>query len=351
MDSVSVHNGAFTLRAKMPNLEACTVSIWGVYSKPQVIGKFTYTEWVGSRRFFVQKGATYEWLLTGNDPTMYKDTVISSSLEQRYFTELNSLTKAYYSSKKRKLAELEIARDYYLSQGDMDKYRDYSDSIGAQTSSMGGLSNVSNKFFLSHPNTYATIHALSGSTTLKQDFEVYQTVYDKLTPKFKNHRYARLYKERSDFMEKLRKGAPIVVNISAEDGEGRPFDLGNYSRYKLIYLDVWASWCTPCREMMPAAKLMQEKLFYQGVMYAFISIDKDAGRKAWAKENSKMDLYHSYLLDPEKNQEFQNTLGVESLPRYIIINNRGKLLEKDAPGPDQPKKLMALITKLEHKYR
>jgi thiol-disulfide isomerase/thioredoxin len=330
----------------MPNLEPCTVFIRGVYANPKVQGNVAKKGWMGSKIFFVEKGATYQWLLTGNDSVKFKDTIISSSLNQRHFTELNSIMKTYFSSRKKKLADLEIARDYYLSEGDMDKYRDYSDSIAARTMSMGEFRNVRNKFFLSHPNTYATIQGLSESGTLKQDFEVYQSVYEKLTPEYKNHRYARIYKERADHLEKLRKGAPVVIDISAEDGEGRPFDLTYYSRYKLIYLDVWATWCGRCKDMIPTAKLMQEKLFYQGVMYAFVSIDKDAGRKAWAIENRKLDLYHSYLLDADKNQEFQNMLGIDSIPRFIIINNRGKLLEKDAPGPDQPEKLMALLAKL-----
>ena len=84
---------------------------------------------------------------------------------------------------------------------------------------------VRNKFFLSHPNTYATIHALSESRSFKQNFKVYQSIYKKLTPEFKNHKYAKIYKERSDAFEKLHKGAPLMVDISAEDGKGQPFDL------------------------------------------------------------------------------------------------------------------------------
>ena len=144
----------------------------------------------------------------------------------------------------------------------MDEYRTYTDSITGLTTSIGGLSQVRNAFYLADHNTYATIHALSESHSLKQDFDVYKSIYEKLTPEFREHKYARIYKERSDKMEKLLKGAPIMVDVSGEDGKGTPFDFDNYSRYKLIYLDIWASWCEPCRELMPAAKIIQEKLFY-----------------------------------------------------------------------------------------
>ncbi|MDF7819549.1 TlpA disulfide reductase family protein [Runella sp. MFBS21] len=110
------------------------------------------------------------------------------------------------------------------------------------------------------------------------------------------------------------------------------------SKDKLTYIDLWASWCSPCIAEMPISHQLQQ--LYKGKKINFIFISLDKSRVAWengmirAKLNQSKD---SYLLINGSKSAFAKHFKISSIPRYILIGKDGKVINADAPRPSDPK--------------
>lgn len=110
------------------------------------------------------------------------------------------------------------------------------------------------------------------------------------------------------------------------------------SKNKILYLDFWASWCKPCLEEMPWSHKLYNEYKSKKVNFVYISLDKS--RVAWengmirAKLNQSKD---SYLLINGSKSAFAKHFKIFSIPRYMIIDKDGKVINADAPRPSDPK--------------
>lgn len=347
-----VKNDTFSLEARLPNREVCTIIIRGTVPEGGTIWGKPARSWVGGQEFFVEQGASYMLLAEGyNDFFDKKDRIVTTSISQKEFIQLEKLKNEHWKLVREKKVELGRKRDDYLEKGDMNNYRAFSDSVRLMETSPPSISIVVNKFLDQHPNTYASIYTLATSRSLKKNLDFYNSVYQRLKPEFKNHRYAREYKEKADNMQRILANEKFKVDIYARDKTGRLFDFDDFKGYQMVFIDIWASWCMPCLEQMPAASKMQKELERHKVVYAYLSIDDNSTSKAWEKLNSSLKLERSFLLDSSANKQFQSQLVVETVPRYFIVNNKGELLEKEAPGPGEPEKLLAVVEKLKQNMK
>lgn len=104
---------------------------------------------------------------------------------------------------------------------------------------------------------------------------------------------------------------------------------------RLYYVDFWASWCAPCRKAMPASEEKRALFESKGVTFIYLSMDRDKQKWKTASLSHGLETYkHSYLLiNPEEQQLIKN-LGIDFIPRYILLNGEGKMIESNAPGPE-----------------
>ncbi|SMC61489.1 TlpA disulfide reductase family protein [Pedobacter nyackensis] len=338
-DKAIIKNGSFSLSAKLPILEQCVVKFSGVYPK----GK-KWDTWSSIVNVFVEKGASYT--ITGNgsdDFSQQRCKIITTSKGQKSFNDYKQMELNQRVLTKKSIENLEIKRAHFLDLGDMIQYVNYTDSIGVlETNSVEVYDKLRQKYINNHPNTYCSIYLLSKAHDIERNFDFYKSIYNQLTPEFKEHIYAETYKKKADQILKMNNRG-FKVNILAKSSTEKAFNIADFSGSKLIVVDVWASWCIPCKNEMPAAKKMQAQLSKQKVAYIFLSIDEK--RSLWKNANAKLKLEGSYLLDSSFNKKFQEDLLISSIPRYLIINNKGELLSKDAPRPSQSA-FLPLVNKL-----
>lgn len=104
---------------------------------------------------------------------------------------------------------------------------------------------------------------------------------------------------------------------------------------KIVYIDLWASWCAPCRDAMPAS--LELRNFYKGEPISFIYFSIDKNFENWNKANQEEKLGNytqSYLVDQASlGTGLLGSLKVNTIPRYIIIDKRGNIYHSNAPGP------------------
>ncbi len=108
-------------------------------------------------------------------------------------------------------------------------------------------------------------------------------------------------------------------------------------RGKLVYIDVWATWCGPCRAEMPYLKKMEATFKDKNIAFVSISIDEKKDIEKWKKFVIAKQMGGIQLFENENgNSRFIQDFEINSIPRFILIDANGKVIEADALRPSAP---------------
>jgi thiol-disulfide isomerase/thioredoxin len=115
-----------------------------------------------------------------------------------------------------------------------------------------------------------------------------------------------------------------VPDLAFQDAAGKPLSLQNW-RGRTVLLNLWATWCVPCRQEMPALDALQQKLGGPGFEVVAINIDtRDPEKpKAFLKELSIEKL--AYYADPEA-KTFQDLKAIGrafGMPTTVLLDKQG----------------------------
>ncbi|WP_281297656.1 TlpA family protein disulfide reductase [Flavobacterium limnophilum] len=106
---------------------------------------------------------------------------------------------------------------------------------------------------------------------------------------------------------------------------------------KYVYIDVWATWCGPCRAEIPFLKKTEEMYHDKNIVFVSISIDVDKDHDKWKNFVSEKQLGGVQLFaDKNWNSDFMTSYGVISIPRFILIDPNGKVVKGNASRPSSP---------------
>ena len=127
----------------------------------------------------------------------------------------------------------------------------------------------------------------------------------------------------------FRPARPLQVGHPAPDFtfpdlSGNKISLSD-SRGKLVLLNIWATWCPPCRDEMPS----MEKLYnrFKGENFEILAVSIDStGQKAVAPFMRELNLTFPALLDPKG--KIKDLYGITGVPESFIIDKEGILVRK-----------------------
>ena len=141
----------------------------------------------------------------------------------------------------------------------------------------------------------------------------------------------------NDIVAGLTDGQEILRRILA------PF------RGKVVYTDIWGSWCTPCkRDMRLFAPAVKEALKGRDVVFLYLANNtSDASWKQIIKEYGCVgpQTVH-YNLPAEQQEAVERILLNQGYPSYGLFDKNGKLVTKDAPRPYEQDRLVRTIEEL-----
>ncbi len=134
----------------------------------------------------------------------------------------------------------------------------------------------------------------------------------------------------------LQKGDPSPT-FSYESIEGDKVSLKDM-RGSFVYIDVWATWCAPCIKQVPYLKQLEEYFRGRNVVFVSISVDKKELKSRWKQMIADKQLGGVQLFaDNSFDSDFMNALDVNSIPRFILIDPDGNIVETEAPRPSYEK--------------
>lgn len=159
-----------------------------------------------------------------------------------------------------------------------------------------------------------------------------------------------LLKEKKENLENQNKFKISLLNLDKEHEIEGDFlsQLTKKHKGKVIYLDVWAAWCSPCRsEMSHAIKLHKD---YHGKDITFVNLCLASDRTAWKKtiNNLKIDG-ENYFFDEDQSKLIKSKLQVSGFPTYMIIDQAGNIVENKAPRPSSDQKIKKMLNQLLNK--
>ena len=179
---------------------------------------------------------------------------------------------------------------------------------------------------------YALIR-MAGSKT----FADYSAAHDK----YQQYFLLQDQKDRSQAialsLANIKAGAPSI-GFSFPDVNGKVVSLSDL-KGKLVLIDVWATWCGPCKAEEPHWDKMVEQ--YKDKAIAFVGLSTDKDKAAWEKYVVEKNLKGIQLHGGPGN-DISKAYSITGIPQYILLDKQGNIITPDGPRPSQAE-LKALI--------
>ena len=168
-------------------------------------------------------------------------------------------------------------------------------------------------------------------------FEEFKTLYPKsvLTPKLET----AIQKNKAFNEAELPKDIHILNTDSVRTFK----EITDLYPGKVIFIDVWATWCGPCRASFAHIKPLQKYVAENDIVLLYVSIDTPQKAELWKKMAGHYNLKGEHVII---NEAFKMEIyekfgrnGMLSIPHYAIVNKEGKLQFPAAASPEDMDKL------------
>ncbi len=152
--------------------------------------------------------------------------------------------------------------------------------------------------------------------------------------------------EKYNKLIKLSKGQPSPKFTAYENFKGGETSLDDL-KGKYVYVDVWATWCGPCKREIPSLKKVEEEYHNKNIAFVSMSIDRKKDYDKWRTMVEEKELSGIQIYAPNDwKSDFVTNYGILGIPRFILIDPEGNIVNANAPRPSSDE-LIDLFNKLE----
>lgn len=116
----------------------------------------------------------------------------------------------------------------------------------------------------------------------------------------------------------------------------------NTYKGKIVYLDVWGVWCTPCKQQMQYVPFVKQAMKGKDVVFLYLANNSpDVSWKNTIKEYKLLgeQVVH-YNLPAKQQEQLEEYLQVKHYPTYILIDRKGNIVDRNPPRPKSQEKLV-----------
>jgi len=153
--------------------------------------------------------------------------------------------------------------------------------------------------------------------------------------------YRRYINQDLAMKRDLPKGAPSPSFVDYENITGEKTSLADL-KGKYVYIDVWATWCGPCKAEIPSLKKVEKQYHGKNIAFVSMSIDDDRSHggswekanEDWKKMVNEKELGGIQIFAPKGwESEFVQNYKINGIPRFILVDPEGNIVSASAPRP------------------
>lgn len=172
-----------------------------------------------------------------------------------------------------------------------------------------------------------------------------KTFYEAFIANSTNEENNKIITDKYNKLTAVAKGRPSPKFVNYENYAGGTTSLDDL-KGKYVYIDVWATWCGPCKREIPFLKEIEQKYHDKNIEFVSLSIDKVSDREKWKSMISEEALGGTQLLaDNDWKSSFVKDYQINGIPRFILIDTEGNIVNPNAPRPSSPE-LVTLFSEL-----
>ena len=128
-------------------------------------------------------------------------------------------------------------------------------------------------------------------------------------------------KPHAELSAELNSTAP---EFTLKDLSGRNISLSAY-KGNVVLLEFWATWCSPCKESVPALVKLKKKYDQKGFIIIGVSMDADSDASEKVRQfSASYSINYPVVL---ANEATLKTYNVKSIPTSILIGKDGKIVD------------------------
>ena len=210
------------------------------------------------------------------------------------------------------------------------------------------LKTVEINFYKNNPNSYFTGYQLKNKTIPGTSRKVelskkeLREIYAGLTDKIKNSAYGQAVKRYTEMADVPEVGEPYT-DFTFPNVKGVKVKLSDF-KGKYIFVDFWASWCSPCRYQNPKLKRLYEQ--YKASNFEILGVSIDSEEDQWIKAVEKDKLtWINVLSEGGRTSEVSQLYGINGLPDNLLINPDGVIIKRNIKADALEELLADLFSK------
>ncbi|MFH4969111.1 TlpA disulfide reductase family protein [Gaetbulibacter sp. M240] len=276
----------------------------------------------------------------------------SRNINYAYLNRLMNYEEAhqYYSSN----PEFEVSEDFldetetldYNNEDDYLYSNDYQSMVKSyyMTKSKTLAKKDSLQNDLAFMKTVGDIQSDTIKNTLLFDFANFNinyakdldTFYDTFMTHTTNEDHKKVISDKYKELQALNPGNPSPKFVDYENYAGGTMSLDDL-KGKYVYVDVWATWCGPCKREIPFLKEVENQYHDKNIAFVSVSIDRRQDHEAWKAMVEDKELGGIQLFaDNDWKSQFVTDYKIQGIPRFILIDPEGNIVDASAPRPSNP---------------
>ena len=135
--------------------------------------------------------------------------------------------------------------------------------------------------------------------------------------------------ERKTQRDNMPQAGDVAIDFTYPDTTGQNYSLSSF-KGNLVYVDVWATWCGPCKAEIPSLQQLEADYHDQAITFLSVSVDTDEA--AWRKMVQDKSLGGTQLWADGWSQ-ITKDYAIFGIPRFMLFSADGKVISNDAPRP------------------
>ena len=248
----------------------------------------------------------------------YKDSVINefSNITDSVFikSEITGIDKdiEYFIGRQGKLAEYSL---------DVKTYMWETRNIGRDFNFYAAIDSLNSTDFNNMAEQYAA--AFESELNKVTDAEFIVTAKERIT------KTTDSWLERKTAVDNMPKEGEPALDFNYPDTDGNEFSLASF-KGSLVYVDVWATWCGPCKAEIPSLQKLEAD--YHGKDITFMSVSVDTDKEAWEKMVAEKEL-GGVQLWADGWSKITKDYAIFGIPRFLLFDAEGNVISTNAPRP------------------